>query len=123
MKADLEIASLPLFGRGFVAGPLVGAAIPQDDFAGAVVPCRNRAFEVSVVQGMVFDVNGQPLHGRIQGRAVGEGPGLEYTVHFQPKIVVQPPGAMSLNKKAVALAGMDRSWRLGSFCENPFSAV
>jgi hypothetical protein len=54
---------------------------------------------------------------------VGESPGLEYTVHLQPKIVVQPPGAMSLNKKAVTLAGMDGSRGLGSFCENPFSAV
>jgi hypothetical protein len=36
---------------------------------------------------------------------------------------MQPPGAMSLNKKAVIFAGMDRSRGLGSFCENPFSAV
>jgi hypothetical protein len=30
---------------------------------------------------------------------------------------------MSLNKKAVALTGMNRSGRLRSFGENPFSAV
>jgi hypothetical protein len=72
---------------------------------------------------MVFHVDGETLHRGVQSGAVGESPGLEHTVHFKAQVVVQAPGAMSLNKKAVAFAGMDRSGGLGSFCENPFPLV
>src|SRR5450631_980872 len=77
------------------------AAIPNHDGAAAVLSLWNRAF--SIVQRMVFHLDRETLVMRIEGRALGDGPGFEDAVEFEPQVVMQVRCRMLLNDKAQAL--------------------
>ncbi len=51
-----------------------GAAIPDDDVAGAVVARRDRAFEVRVFERVIFDQRGEAFVRGIGGRTFRYGP-------------------------------------------------
>src|SRR5262249_839056 len=123
MQAKLEIAGLPLLLRRLVSRPFVGAAVPQDDASGAVIPTGNGSLKVAVVQRMIFHVHGQAFNRGVKGGAVGQRPGLEDPVHFQPQVIVETSCAMSLNKKALCFALSFFGGGLGSARENSFSPV
>jgi hypothetical protein len=72
---------------------------------------------------MVLDVDGEALDCGIERGAVGECPGLEYSVHFQPQVIVETSCAMSLNKKAVLLLFSLFGRRLRSTREDAFPPV
>jgi hypothetical protein len=61
------------------------------------------AFEVAAIQRMVFDLDREPLVMRIEGRVLGDGPGFEDAVEFEPQVVMQMRCRMLLNDKAEAL--------------------
>jgi hypothetical protein len=67
---------------GVVAVPI--AAIPNHDGTAAILTLRNGAFKVALIQRMVFDLDCEPLVLRIEGRALGDGPGFENVVEFEP---------------------------------------
>ncbi len=74
---------------------------------------------------MILHVHRQMFGQRLQTRAFGNGPGFQRSVHFQPKIVVQPRGVVTLDAKVVA-RGVDcapRGLRFRSLIERPFAAV
>jgi len=67
----------------------IGAAIPHDHFAGAVLLGGNHALERGVVVGVVLGHDREALVHGVERRAAGNGPGLEHAVALQPEIVVQ----------------------------------
>ncbi len=75
----------------------VDAAIPDDHFACAVLSGRDHALERAVVVGMILHVHGEALFAGIERRSLGNRPGLEHTVAFEPEVVVQPAGRMLLD--------------------------
>jgi hypothetical protein len=60
------------------------AAIPDHDRSATVLAFRDRAFEVAVIQGMVLDLDRQSFVMGIQRWTLGDGPGFEDAVQFEP---------------------------------------
>src|SRR6266704_1041324 len=75
-------------------------SIPEQHRAATVFTLGNRALEVTVVERMIFDLDGEPLVCGIEGGTPGNRPRLEYPIEIKSKVVVQPPGGMLLNDKA-----------------------
>jgi hypothetical protein len=67
------------------------------------LPFRNGAFEIAVVERVVFHLHRQPLVVRIERGPFCHGPGLEDAVEFQPEVIMQTAGIMFLNDKAPSL--------------------
>ncbi len=67
VKDDHDLVGSPLFG-------LVGPMVPDSDLAGAVLSLRYVARERSVVQGVIFGVNGQVIRFGIEGEPLGQSP-------------------------------------------------
>ena len=100
LKGEIQLAFC-IAALRILAIPI--AAVPNHDGASAVLALRNGAFEVAVIQRMVLDLDREPLVMRIEGRALGDGPGLEDAVQFEPQVVVQMRCRMLLNHEAEAL--------------------
>ena len=96
MEAHGEAAVLLLLDQ------LVGAAVPDLDRAGAVLPGRDLALEVRVVERVVLDVHGQVPLARLERHALGHGPAREHTVALEPEVVVQPAGGVALHDEDAA---------------------
>src|SRR6266850_3084076 len=91
-KFQIALLEAPLRVVGF---PI--AAVPELHGAAAILVLWNGAFEIAVVQWMIFHLHRQPLVMRIQRGAARDRPGLEDAVELQPEIVVQPAGVMLLD--------------------------
>src|SRR5207247_8806450 len=76
---------------------LIGAAIPDPDGAGPVVPRRDLAFEVRVVERMILDVDGEMLCARLERHALRHRSARESPVALQPEVVVEPPRIVALD--------------------------
>ena len=59
------------------------AAIPNDDFAGSVLPFGNAALERGILDRMIFDLDSQSFFTRIERRALRHGPALQNAVQLQ----------------------------------------
>ncbi len=79
---------------------LPGAAVPHDHVAAAVLPARDDALEVEVVDRVVLDVDREVAGLGIQGRTLRHGPADEHAVHLEAEVVVQPPGPVPLHDEA-----------------------
>ncbi len=77
VQREFQIALLvsPLRILGF---PI--AAVPELHRTAAILPLRNGAFEITVIQRMVFDFDRESLVVRIERGAPGHCPGLEDAV-------------------------------------------
>src|SRR5207249_8424053 len=64
------------------------AAVPDDHFPGPVLAGRDDPLERRVVVGMVFDMDGEALVVRIEGRPLGTGPGQEDTVALESYVIM-----------------------------------
>jgi len=60
------------------------AAIPDHHGAAAVLAFWNGTFKVPVIQRMIFDLDCEALVVGVEGRALGDGPGFEDPVQFEP---------------------------------------
>ena len=107
VQTKFEIAALDLRQRRRVAQQFVAAAIPQHHAAAAVLAFRNVAFKPAVVERMILHVHRKMFGQRLQTGAFGNGPGFQRSIHFQPKIVVQPRGVVTLDAKVVSSAAVD----------------
>jgi hypothetical protein len=56
---------------------------------------------------MVFDLDCEPLVMRIEGRALGDGPGFENAAQFESQVVMQVRCRMLLDDKAEGFRGPD----------------
>ena len=81
------------------------AAVPDHDRAAAVLAFGDDPLEISVIDGVVLDVDGEALFAGVETWPLGYRPALEHTPEFQPEIVMQPAGRMLLNHEAEPLAG------------------
>ena len=97
LKGEVQLAFF-IRALGVVAVPI--AAIPNHDRAAAVLALRNSAFEVPVIQRMVFDLYRKPLIVRIERGTLGDRPGLENAVQFEPQIIMQVRCRMLLNQRS-----------------------
>ncbi len=73
------------------------AAVPDDHRARAVVAGRDQPLEVRVLDGVVLDVDREPLVGRVRRRALRHGPGLQHAVVLEPEVVVRAPRRVLLD--------------------------
>ena len=76
---------------------LVGAAVPDLDGAGPVLPFRDLPLERRVLERVVFDVNGEVLLTGLEGDALRNRPAEQGAVLLEPEVVVQPPGVVTLD--------------------------
>ena len=107
VEAEFEFALLQsFFGVDF---RLPGALVPDHYRAAAVFALRNDAFEIGVVDRMIFDLHGERFYGRVETGAFGNGPAFECAVVFEPEVVVKAAGGVLLDD---VTAGRCRS----SFC-------
>ena len=97
LQGKVQLA-FPICALRILAIPM--AAIPDHHGAAAVLALWDRAFEVAVIQRMVFDLDREPLVVGIEGRALGDGPGFEDAVEFEPQVVMQVRCRMLLNRRS-----------------------
>src|SRR5690606_20538881 len=71
-KMALGVALMRVMDRG------PGAAIPQDHRAAAIFALGNGTLEAAIFEGMVLDMNGQPLLFRHEAWPPRHGPALEH---------------------------------------------
>ena len=83
------------------------AAIPDDDVAGAVVARRDRAFEVRVLERVIFDQRGEALVRGIGGRTFGYGPRTQRAVDLEAHVEVQVSRAVLLDDEHAAERSCD----------------
>ena len=117
MQDEVELSFLPPLFGGFRVHHVIGAVIPDDDFACAVIALGDHALETAVVNGMIFGQHRKTFLGRIQAGAFGNGPGSKHAFHFEAEIVVKPRGVMLLNDEAVAAVFLDFAGGFRRFIE------
>ena len=78
----------------------IGAGVPDDHVAGAVLPLRDRTFEVEVVQWVVFGLLSTPLYRRICRWPLWHGKRLEHASCLKAQVVVQCRRLVFLNDKS-----------------------
>ena len=76
-----------------------GSPVPHDHVARPVLARWDHAFEVEVVDGMVFDVNSHSFHVWVERWPFGHSPAQEHPGRFEPQVIVQRSGAMALHHK------------------------
>src|SRR2546429_542467 len=89
-QLELELAARDLLAGRLWFQKLEPAGVPHDRRPGPIAALGNDAFEVGVLDGMVFDVHGQTLLVRAHRGPLGHGPALQHAVDLQPQIVVEP---------------------------------
>ena len=100
LPVELELELPVVDGTGRVGGVrvgTVGAPVPDDDVARAVLAPRDDALEVEVVERMVLDVDREPPLARVEARPARDRPGREHALHLEPEVVVEGGGAMTLD--------------------------
>src|SRR5215475_4086757 len=90
------------------------ATIPDHDRAAAIFTLRNRSFEFVVGNGMIFDLNRQPLFAWYKTRAACYCPAFHHAIEFEAKIIVQTPCRVLLDDKRIAALARHRAFRFGS---------
>ena len=81
------------------------AAVPQHDDAGAIAG-GDDAFELAVVERVIFDVHREPLRRRIERGSFRDRPGEQHAVVLESKVVVQVTGEVLLHaEEARGFAG------------------
>ena len=86
---ELEIAGLESVFRTLRSLRRPVTAVPHLHGAAAVLTLRDRAFEIPVVERMIFHLHGQALVGGIDRRALGDGPRFEDAVQFKSQVIVE----------------------------------
>ena len=94
-KLEEELALLETLVRVLEGEP--DTLVPDDDLARAVVALGNDAFEIRVLDRMVFHHDREALLGDVGGRALGDGPTDEGPSPFEAEVVVEPPRRVFLD--------------------------
>ncbi|MNV22051.1 hypothetical protein D3C71_1130080 [compost metagenome] len=103
LQRELEIAFRQCVFRGPVAFRLPVAAIPEHHRTTAILALGNGAFEITIVERVILDLDGQPLVAGIEGWSSGHRPGFEYPIELEAKIVMQPSGVVLLDHEPPAV--------------------
>src|SRR5260370_15649190 len=110
MQGELQIA---LRERRVDVGHLrrPPAAVPNHYRASAILALRDYALEAAIFHRMILHLHGQPLHRRVEGWPVRDGPGEQDALPLEAKIVVEMRGLVLLND--VGELSARRALRLG----------
>src|SRR5205823_8312675 len=81
------------------------------------------AFEGTVLDGMIFDLDGEALDGGIEAGALRDGPAFQDAVQFQAEIVVKPTGVVLLYDVRASCRRRLLAARFGRAVELPFAFV
>lgn len=99
MQFEIEMTFRQPFFRVFERSP--GSAVPDGHRAAAIFSFRNRTFEITVVQRMIFDINGEALLTGNKAWAFCERPAFQNAIQFETEIVMQPSRIVLLNNEVV----------------------
>src|SRR3954454_3571335 len=94
VQSNLDLLVLPLLD-------LVGARVPDRHRPRAVLPSRDLAVEVDVLERMVLGANGEAVVLGGRGNAAGKSPRGEDAVAFQAQVPVQAPSVVLLDHEAI----------------------
>lgn len=92
--AALDLGS-ELLGPTYIRLP--PPVVPEQDRTGPILTFRYHSLESSVLQRMIFHLDGQVLVGGIQGGPLGDSPASEHPVNFKPQIIVKRRSRMLLH--------------------------
>ena len=104
-------------------GPI--ASVPEHHGAAAILPFRDCALEIAVVEGVILDLHGQTPIARVKRWPLGDRPGLEDPVIFEAQIKMQMAGRVLLDDEAQPIGGDDLvvPRRLRGFVEIPHRLI
>ncbi len=123
VELELETAFLERFLRIALGNPR--AAVPEHHGARAVLLRRNHAFEIAVLDRVIFDVHREPLVVGIEARSFRHRPTEQHAVELEPEVVVKAPRRVLLDdefeRRFRALP--DLPFRLGGDAEIPLLAI
>src|SRR6516225_9261432 len=88
-QLELELAARVLLADVLGLERAIGAAIPHDHGAGAVVAGRDHAFEVRILERMVLDVHRETLLLGAHRGALRHRPALEHALHLETEVTVE----------------------------------
>ena len=83
---------------------LVGSPVPDLDRAGAVLPGRDLALEVAVVERVILDVHRQVPLAERERDALRHRPAQEHPVPLEAEVVVEAAGGVALDDEAERVA-------------------
>ncbi len=94
----------------------IGARIPDDHLARAVLAFRDHSLERCVIERMVLHHHSQPLVTRVQRGPFRHRPRLQHAIDFEAVVIVQASSGVLLNHKderpaAFFLGAGSRLWR------------
>jgi hypothetical protein len=102
LAMELEVETPFLVAARRITYRRPSSLIPKHHRAAAIFALRNRAFEGAVGEGMILDMNGEPLVRRIEARVARHCPAFKRTIHSEPKIVMKPARRMLLDEIGMA---------------------
>ena len=114
VKVEVQITGLDCGDRVVAVCKLPRSPVPDDDVARAVLGVRDHAFEVEVLERVVFDVHGHPLHVGIERRSFWNRPTDENPIELESQVVVKPARSMALHHEPMSIGHRRRrAGRLG----------
>src|SRR5271166_559434 len=115
VTVELDIQLTVAHGPGWVGSgrinDAIGSTIPHDYSACAVVARGNNAFEIAVLERMIFDHDGQPLVLGIKRWSLGHSPRSQHALHLETEVVVESPSGVLLYHETGAAARGDSRFR------------
>ena len=99
-QVDVELAVGDGLDRIVGVHRFVGAPVPDDHVAAAVLARGDDTLEVEVLDRVVLDVHTEPPDLRVERRPLRDRPAHEHAVHLEPEVVVQRAGTMPLDHEA-----------------------
>lgn len=100
IQLEIEMSFHQPFFRVFEGSP--DSAIPESHRATTILSLRDRAFEITVVQRMIFDLNCETFLTRDKAWSFCHCPAFQNTIQFKTKIVMQSSRIVLLNDKVVS---------------------
>ena len=87
MQDELELSVVITFLS--IADRFPGSPVPKQNRSPTVFAFGDCSFKTSVGDGVIFNLDGEPLDCRIKTGTFGHGPTLQNAIHFKTKIIMQ----------------------------------
>ena len=102
LEVEMKVPFLDGLGRVLAGLGDPAPAIPQHHRPAAIFARGDGALEVGIIERMILGAHRKPLVGGVNRGAARDRPALEYAVHFEAEVPVQPAGVMLLDDETVA---------------------
>ena len=122
VKRELQAPAHEARARIFERSP--AATVPEQHRTSAILPGRNEAFELCIVEWVVFNLNGQSLLRGIETRSLRDGPTFQGPIQLQAKVIVQTTCRMLLyHIQSLAHSGPEPTARFRRLLEIPLLPI